>query len=143
MFLLSFPRISRVLLFCVFGLFSRVLQRGKSSPFSGDPRFSFCQKSKDWRVREVQGLRSRRPASTGVSRALRARVSRGVSPKTETLGTHFGHSGARGPKGPGDTRDTLHRTPVLRDTLGDNSRDTRARRARETPVAGRRDRKSR
>ena len=37
-FLLSFPRISRV------------LQRGKSSLFSGDPRF-FCQKSKDWRVR--------------------------------------------------------------------------------------------
>ena len=30
---------------------SRVLQRGKSSLFSGDPRFFFLPKNKDWRVR--------------------------------------------------------------------------------------------
>ena len=41
----------------------------------------------------------------------------------DTLGTLFGRSGARGPKGPADT-----------------PWDTRARRARETLVAGRRDR---
>ena len=41
-----------------------------------------------------------------------------------TLGTLLGHSGARGPKGP-------------RDTLRDTPRTLRARRARETPVAGR------
>ena len=41
----------------------------------------------------------------------------------DTLGTLFGHSGARGPKGTGDTP---------RDTPG----TLRARRARETPVAG-------
>ena len=40
-----------------------------------------------------------------------------------TLGTLFGHSGARGPKGPRDTP---------RDTPG----TLRARRVRETPVAG-------
>ena len=127
-------------------------------------------------------LRSRRPA-TGVSRALRARVFRGVSPRVspktgvsegvshglspgffgprapecpksvlrvfpecqkrcprrsgDTLGTLFGHSGARGPKSPGDTPwDTRSDTPVFGDTLGDTPQDTRARRARETPVAG-------
>ena len=42
----------------------------------------------------------------------------------DTLGTLFGHSGARGPKGPKNTP---------RDTLG----TLRARRDRETPVAGR------
>ena len=41
----------------------------------------------------------------------------------DTLGTLFGHSGARGPKGPRDTQ---------RDTPG----TLQARRARETPVAG-------
>ena len=56
-----------------------------------------------------------------------------------TLGTPFGHSGARTPKGPG--RRTLPRTPpVFGDTLGDTPGTLRARRARETPVAGRRDR---
>ena len=45
----------------------------------------------------------------------------------DTLETLFGH-----PVGSD--------TPVLGDTLGDTPRDTRARRARETPVAGRRDR---
>ena len=53
-FLLSFPRISRV------------LQGGKSSLFSGHPRFFFCQKSRDWRVRvpfyETALLFSSRPA---------------------------------------------------------------------------------
>ena len=49
-FLLSFPRISRV------------LQRGKSSLFSGDAGGSslFCQKkNEDWRVREETGKRYR------------------------------------------------------------------------------------
>ena len=69
-----------------------------------------------------------------------ARSVAGVSPECQkgvrtlrghsrdTLGTLFGHSGARGPKGP---RDTLRDTP--RDTPG----TLRARRAQETPVAGR------
>ena len=55
----------------------------------------------------------------------------------DTLRTLLGHSRARGPKGPGDTPwDTQSDTPVFGDALG----DTRARRARETPVVGRRDR---
>ena len=54
----------------------------------------------------------------------------------DTLGTLSRHSGARGLKGPGDTPwDTPPDTPVF----GDTPRDTRARRARETPVAGRQD----
>ena len=60
----------------------------------------------------------------------------------DTLGTLVGHSGARGPKGRGDTPwDTPLDTSVFGDTLGDTPRDTWARRAWETPVAGRRDRK--
>ena len=124
-------------------------------------------------------LRSRRPA-TGVSRALRARVSQGVfprvSPKTgvsdgvfngvspgpeapecsrsvsraspecqkgvpDTLGTLSGYfldTPEPEPKG----RDTPWDTPSDTPVFGDTPRDTRARRARETPVAGRRDRKS-
>ena len=54
----------------------------------------------------------------------------------DTLGTLFGHSGARGPKGP---RHAPSDTPVF----GDTPLDTRAQRGRETPVAGRRDRKRR
>ena len=43
----------------------------------------------------------------------------------DTLGTLFGHSGARGPKGPGDTPwDTPGDTPVFGDTLGDTPGDT-------------------
>ena len=43
----------------------------------------------------------------------------------DTLGTLFGHSGARGPKGPRDTPwDTLLDTPVFGDTLGDTPWDT-------------------
>ena len=91
-------------------------------------------------------LRSRRPA-TGVSRALRARVSRGVSrkvfPELESVQKvsrecHFLDTGARGPKGPADT---LWDTPSETPAFGDTPQDTRARRARETPVAGRRERK--
>ena len=56
----------------------------------------------------------------------------------DTLGTLLGLSGARGPKGPGDTpSDTPSDTPPF---SGDTQGTLRARRARETPVAGRRDR---
>ena len=111
-------------------------------------------------LHQHQNLRTRRPA-TGVSRALRARetpesvprgvfgarraLGSGVSKKCpesvpgvskrcpghsgDTLGTLFGHSGFWGPTGPKNTP---------RDTLG----TLRARRARETPVAGRQVRKS-
>ena len=58
----------------------------------------------------------------------------------ETLGTLFGHSGARGPKGLGDTpSDTPSGAPSDTPHFRGHSR---ARRARETPVAGRRDGKS-
>ena len=54
------------------------------------------------------------------------------------LGTLFEHSAARGPKGPGDTpSDTPSDSPVFGDTFGDTLGTLRARRARETPVAGR------
>ena len=71
-----------------------------------------------------------------------------VSPKCQkgvpdTLGTLSGHF-LDTPEPPGDTpRDTLSDTPVFWDTLGDTPRDTRARGARETLVAGRRDRNER
>ena len=43
----------------------------------------------------------------------------------DILGTLFGHSGARGPKGPGDTPwDTPGGTPVFGNTLGDTPGDT-------------------
>ena len=62
----------------------------------------------------------------------------------DTPGTRFGHSGARSPKGPGTPRRTLPRTPpIFGDTLGDTPGTLRARRAQETPVAGRQDRKLR
>ena len=45
-------------------------------------------------------------------------------------------------RAPGTLRRTLPRTsPIFGDTLGDTPGTLRARRARETPVAGRRDRK--
>ena len=47
-FLVSFPRISSV------------LPRGRSLLFSGDPRFSFAKKSKDWRVRVFRGEEDRK-----------------------------------------------------------------------------------
>ena len=54
----------------------------------------------------------------------------------DTLGTLFGHCGARGPQGPRDTPwDTPSDTPVFRDALGDTPRDTRALRARGTPCS--------
>ena len=57
----------------------------------------------------------------------------------DTLGTLFGHSGARGLKGRGDTpADTPPDTPIFGGTPSDTPGDTRARRARETPVGGRR-----
>ena len=89
--------------------------------------------------RSLSGPKCPGSVPRGVSGALRAPGS-GVSKKCpesvpgvsgtpfrhsgDTLGTLSGHSGARGPKGPRDTP---------RDTLG----TLRARRARETPVAGR------
>ena len=89
--------------------------------------------------RSLSGPKCPESVFRGVSGALRAPGS-GVSKKcpesvpgvskrcpghsVDTLGTLFGHSGARGPKGPRDTP---------KDTLG----TLRARRARETPVAGR------
>ena len=76
-----------------------------------------------------------RECPTGCLRGLRARCS-GVSKRCpesvpgvskrcpghskDTLGTPFGHSGAPGPKGPGDTlSDTPSDTPRFPDTLGD------------------------
>ena len=65
----------------------------------------------------------------------------------DTPGTLSGHflgtpePGAR--RAPGTPCRTLPRTPpIFRDTLGDTPGTLRARRARETPVAGRRDRDS-
>ena len=89
-------------------------------------------------VPENRGVSESVPRS--VSGALRAPGS-GVSKKCpesvpgvskrclrhsgDTLGTLFGHSGTRGPKGPGDTPwDTLGDTPVFGDTLGDTPGDT-------------------
>ena len=47
--------------------------------------------------------------------------------------------GPEGPRGHPGGHSLGH--PIFGDTLGDTPRDTRARRARETPVAGWRDRK--
>ena len=56
----------------------------------------------------------------------------------DTLGTLFGHSGARGPKVPETPRGTFPRTPPFSGTLSETlPRTLRARKARETPVAGR------
>ena len=57
----------------------------------------------------------------------------------DTLGTLFGHSGGPRPKGPGDTPwDTPGENPSFRGPLSGTLPETlRARRARETPVAGR------
>ena len=56
----------------------------------------------------------------------------------DTLGTLFGDSGARGPKGPGETLcDTPSDTPVFRTLSGTLPGTLRARRVPETPVAGR------
>ena len=83
-----------------------------------------------------------RATGSGVSKKCPESVPRvsgtPFSHSGDTLGTLFGHTGTRGSKGPGDTplratetlRGTLRQTPTPRDT-----------RARETPVAGRRDRK--
>ena len=74
---------------------------------------------------------------TSVPRVSSAECQKGVP---DTLGTLAGHSVARGPGN--ISWDTPSDTPVFGDTLGDAPRDTRARRARETPIAGRRDRNS-
>ena len=48
----------------------------------------------------------------------------------DTLGTLFGHFGARGPKDPWDTPpDTPSDTPIFGDTPSDTPGDTRAQRA--------------
>ena len=63
--------------------------------------------------------RAFRPPSSGVSKKCPESVPR-VSKRCpghfgDTLGTHFGHSGALGPKGPGDTpSDTFSDTPRFR-----------------------------
>ena len=55
----------------------------------------------------------------------------------DTPGTLFGHCGAQCSKGPGDTPwGTPLDTPVFGDTLVETLGTLRARRARETPVAG-------
>ena len=73
------------------------------------------------------GLRSVQKVSRECPRSVK-KVSRTLR---DTLGTLFGHSGRR----------TFPRTPpIFGDTLGDTPGTLRARRARETPVAGRRDR---
>ena len=78
------------------------------------------------RLFQIRNLQSRRPA-TGVSRALRARSVPGVSPRvSRKWGVSEGVS------------DELSSGP-FGDTLGDTPGTLRARRARETPVAGRRD----
>ena len=56
----------------------------------------------------------------------------------DTLRTLFGHSGGRGRKPPETRRRAFSQThPVCGDTLGDTLRTLRARRARESHVAGR------
>ena len=85
--------------------------------------------------------KSRRPA-TGVSRALRARSVPESVPENGGWGCprECPTWCPRGPKGPGDTpSDTPRTPPIFGDTLGDTLGTLRARRARETPVAGRRD----
>ena len=92
------------------------VRRGVPGPFG--PRAPECPKSVPRVSPECQ------KGDTGHSR--------------DTLGTLFGHSGARGPRAPETPRRTLPRTPpVFGDTLGDTPGTLRARRARETPVAGR------
>ena len=90
-------------------------------------------------------LQPPRPA-TGVSRALRPEVSRECPrgcpghplDSPGTLSKHFLDTPEPGAKGPGNTpSDTPSDTPVFRDTVGDTLGTLRARRARETPVAGR------
>ena len=67
--------------------------------------------------------------------SVRQGVSAAPRHPRDTLGTLFGHSGARGP---GDTSSDTPRTPpVLGDTLADTLGTLGARRARETFLAGR------
>ena len=83
-----------------------------------------------------------RAPGSGVSKKCPKSVP-GVSKRCPGHSGHtlFGHSGARGPKGPGDTpSDTPPDTPHFRGHSQAHSGTLRTRRARETPVAGRRDR---
>ena len=79
---------------------------------------------------------------SGVSRKCPESVP-GVSKRCpehsgDTLGTPFGHSGARGRKGPGDTpSDTLSDTPVSGTPSGTLSGHFGPEGPGETPVAGR------
>ena len=85
--------------------------------------------------------------SEGVSDGVSKKCPQSVKKVSRTLWGHSRDSFLDTPepgalRAPGTPRRTLPRTPpIFGDTLGDTPGTLRARRARETPVAGRRDRK--
>ena len=99
------------------------------------PRKSGCPRER------VSGGVSRGPfgpqSVQKVSRECLRSVKKVSGHSGDTLGTPFGHFGARGPKGPRDTPpDTLSDTPIFGDTLSDTPRDTSSPKGPKPPVEG-------